>query len=425
MNRTTLAGLAAGALALGTTLAAGPAHATTTTDTYPDTPRFDPVLPIIHTTHLSDHLKANVLTPHPVCNAGEDFRTVVYKVTDDFLPVGTISTTNQTSQPVPLTQETSRSQTISLSVNGNQTSSVSGNLGGSTGTSANGNTLGGQAGIAFSLARTIGGTATYSLSWNVAQKIGPYQVDPGHTGEATYGFRAVTMKGTQQFCLANGTWSTPTAWSAFAPIKNEVRVRTYDTPSGAIGGVPNPQQAPQVPATHDDAGTVATPPADSGATGGAHDLTVGYTVSGAKVPGAAGLVAIHVKNVGTQRYYAEFPAVSFRVDVKTASGPQGVDRLITPGWFHGAYTQDLGFDEQTSTRSFLVTLANPVEPGEDQVVANLDFGDGLTKLGRITNRVEVSQVGRLADDTSTGNDQAVDSRTATRTDTGGRSNGLF
>lgn len=164
------------------------------------------------------------------------------------------------------------------------------------------------------------------------------------------------------------------------------------------------------------AGETATP---------AHDLSVGYTVSGIKAKGYAGLVAVHAKNVGSERYYSEFPAISFRIDVKTDKGPQGVDRVITPGWFNGAYTQDLGFDEKTSTRSFMVTLANPVEVGQDQLIANLDFGDGLTKEGRLENYVTVTQVGRLDDDKTTDNDQNVDSRQNTTTDFGNAHDGVF
>lgn len=109
----------------------------------------------------------------------------------------------------------------------------------------------------------------------------------------------------------------------------------------------------------------------------------------------------------------------------TAEGPEGVDRLITPGYFNGAYTRDLGFDPETSTRSFEVTLSNPVEKGEKQLIANLNFGDGLTKEGRLKNHITVTQTGRLPGDTSTGNDQNVDSRQHTVTD-GGRANmGIF
>lgn len=157
----------------------------------------------------------------------------------------------------------------------------------------------------------------------------------------------------------------------------------------------------------------------------AHDLQPHFTVSGAKATGYAGVVALRVKNVGTERYYSESTPVTFRVDVKTAKGPKGVDRIITPGWFNGAYTRDLGFDEKTSTRSFEVTLSNPVNKGQDQLVANLQFGDGGTSEGRLINSIEVTQTTRLSDDTSTGNDQHVSSTDATTLDTGGKSAGLF
>ncbi|WP_144790350.1 hypothetical protein [Kocuria palustris] len=155
------------------------------------------------------------------------------------------------------------------------------------------------------------------------------------------------------------------------------------------------------------------------------DLAVSYSSSALKAPGYAGLTAIYAENVGSERYYGEFPLVTFRVDVKTAGGPEGVDRLITPGYFNGAYTRDLGFDPATSTRSFEVTLSNPVEKGEKQLIANLNFGDGLTKEGRLTNYVTVTQTGRLAGDTSTANDQNVDSRQHTVTDFGNPNKGIF
>lgn len=157
----------------------------------------------------------------------------------------------------------------------------------------------------------------------------------------------------------------------------------------------------------------------------AQDLTVSFSSSAMKAPGYAGLTAIYAENVGSQRYYGEFPLVTFRVDVKTAGGPEGVDRLITPGYFNGAYTRDLGFDPETSTRSFEVTLSNPVEKGEKQLIANLNFGDGLTKEGRLTNYVTVTQTGRLAGDDSAANDQDIDSRQHTVTDGGRAAKGIF
>ncbi|KGM19034.1 MULTISPECIES: hypothetical protein [Corynebacterium] len=178
-------------------------------------------------------------------------------------------------------------------------------------------------------------------------------------------------------------------------------------------------ETPTAETTAPTAGTTAP------ATGEKYDLEPAIRVAGGKVPGYAGLVSVSAVNVGTEDYYAEFPAITFRIEVKTESGPQGVDRLITPGYFNGAYTRDLGFDRATSTRTFEVTLSNPIEAGEGRLIANLNFGDGATKKGRIVNYITVTQVGRLADDKSTGNDQNIDSREVTKTDTGRSNKGLF
>ena len=56
------------------------------------------------------------------------------------------------------------------------------------------------------------------------------------------------------------------------------------------------------------------------ATGEKYDLQPAIRVAGGKVPGFAGLVSISAENVGTEDYYAEFPAITFRIDVKTESG---------------------------------------------------------------------------------------------------------
>lgn len=37
------------------------------------------------------------------------------------------------------------------------------------------------------------------------------------------------MTGTRQYCKSNGTWSTPTAWRAFVPVKNDVKFDLYRT----------------------------------------------------------------------------------------------------------------------------------------------------------------------------------------------------
>lgn len=390
------------------------------TDSYTQTPLLNPNLPIINTTHGSDHIKANVLNPYPVCNASEDYRTVVYSVSDNWLPVGTISTYNQTSGPIPLTQTTSKTQTISITVNGSSTQSVSGNLGSSGSNTQDGSTAGGQAGIAFSLARTIGGQASYSLTWNVGQQVGPYQVPAGYTGEATYGFRSVNMSGTQQFCKANGTWSTPTLWTAFVPIKNEVRVKLYGSAvDSADKGQPSQNYVAPLPKPA--TGVDMTTPASQQV----NDLQPYMTVSGAKAAGFAGSAALHIKNVGSGRYYADFPVVSFLVEVKTESGPQGVDRVITPSWFSGAYVQDLGFDRARSTHSYLVTLSNPVELNSDITVAAFSFNDGNTSVGRLKNYVTISQIGRVEGDTSYYNDTLVDSRQTTLNDFGNKIVGIF
>ncbi|MDD7384151.1 MAG: hypothetical protein SPI12_06420, partial [Actinomycetaceae bacterium] len=355
----TLTGLAGTALLLATSLL--PAHADTIVNHYPETPTLNPTLPIINTYHGADHLKANILNPHPVCNAAQDYRTVIYRVDDHFLPVGTISAHNQTNSTIPLTQTTSKAQSISLSINGSKTESISFNGSGSKDNVT--------AGISMSLTKTLGLQGSYSLSWNVGQQIGPYNVPSGYTGEATYGFRAITMSGTLQTCLPNGTWANPTAYTAFVPIKNDVRVRLYNNPADAA-----------VPAGEETHTTVAQPTAqptsDQATPNPGLDLEPYLTVSDLKAKGFAGSVALHIKNTGTQRYYADFPAISFKVEVKTAAGPQGVDRLITTLGFKGATVRDLGFNEKTSTRTFMVTLSNPILAGEQQTVAAFSFGDG-------------------------------------------------
>lgn len=233
-NRKTAGKCAAVAATLGL-VASGmgaQAQADTLNDHYPETPNTNVDLPIVNTYHGSDHIKANILNPRPVCNSAEDFRTVVYKVKDNFTPAGTISATNGTSSTIPLTQDLSKSQSISMSIKGDRTSTTSVNLGGD----ASGDKGSISTGISYSLAKTLGFDASYSLSWDVGQTIGPYDVPAGKTGEATYGFRTITMTGTQQYCKPNGTWSTPRKWTAFTPIKNQVNVKLYENPAGAAEG---------------------------------------------------------------------------------------------------------------------------------------------------------------------------------------------
>lgn len=458
-QRRRTAGLIAGLAIAGTALIAPAASAATQTESYPETPAVNAKLPIVHTTHGSDHMKANVLNPRPVCNPWEDHRTVVYKVTDNFMPAGTISTTNQTKKDIPLQQNLSKSQSITLSVNGDRTETTSMNMGGK----GSGKGAEGSFGISHQIATKLGASASYSLSWEAGQSIGPYDVPPNHTGEATYGFRVLNMTGTQQYCKPNGTWSTPTFWSAMQPMKNEVRVKLYDdiadsyapnkdaqnttdvndpkvveeekSPEADAEVIKDNEVAPEEKAVseaegkkEEEADKKVQEDVENGKTDEAKqklDLKPVLTTSGAKHAGYAGTVALRLENVGSERYYGDFPAVQYRVDVKTAEGPKGVDRLITPRSSNGAHIRDLGFDEKSSTRSFEVTLANPINAGESARVANLDFGDGNTKEGRLKNYIEVTQISRLKGDNSTDNDQNVDSREITVKDTGKKAEGLF
>ena len=458
-KRRRTAGLIAGLAIAGTALIAPAASAATQTESYPETPAVNAKLPIVHTSHGSDHMKANVLNPRPVCNPWEDHRTVVYKVTDNFMPAGTISTTNQTKKDIPLQQDLSKSQSITLSVNGDRTETTSMNAGGK----GSGKNSEGSFGISHQIATKLGASASYSLSWEAGQSIGPYDVPPNHTGEATYGFRVLNMTGTQQYCKPNGTWSTPTFWSAMQPMKNEVRVKLYDdiadsyapnkdaqnttdvndpkvveeekSPEADAEVIKDNEVAPEEKVVseaegkkEEEADKKVQEDVENGKTDEAKqklDLKPVLTTSGAKHAGFAGTVALRLENVGTERYYGNYPAVQYRVDVKTAEGPKGVDRLITPRSSNGAHIRDLGFDEKTSTRSFEVTLANPINAGESARVANLDFGDGNTKEGRLKNYIEVTQISRLKGDNSTDNDQNVDSREITVKDTGKKAEGLF
>ena len=441
------------------------ATAQTFEESYPETPATNSALPIIHTYRGSDHLKSNILNPRPVCNSTEDYRTIVYKVKDNFLPVGTISTTNLTDSDIPLSQDLSRTQTISASVNGSKTETL--NLGGS------GSKDGIEGNIGYSLAKSLGWDVSAELSWNVGQKIGPYDVPAGNTGEATYGFRTITMTGTQQRCRPNGTWATPTAWIANMPVKNEVRVKNYSTPAGSWAPNKGAQVTDTVenpnPAYNEDVKKIetganlddVTKVTDDEATDvtnndianeGAEiideveenaadevnevvdtqadaqrdlDLQPYFTTSSWKVPGAAGSVALRVKNTGAKRYWGEFPALTFRVEVGTEAGPEGVDRLITTTQYNGTHIRDLGYDFDRGIRTFEVTLSNPILAGDEMLLGAFSFGDGNTKEGRLYNYMKVTQTGRLSEDTSFYNDQDVDSRDVTVSDFGKKIRGVF
>ena len=469
MRASRIAGAAKAAIAAVAAVAIAGSGITATAQTfeesYPETPATNSALPIIHTYRGSDHLKANVLNPRPVCNSTEDYRTIVYKVKDNFLPVGTISTTNLSDNAIPLSQDLSRTQTISASVNGSKTETLS--LGGS------GSKKGIEGNIGYSLAKSLGWDVSGSLSWSVGQKIGPYDVPAGNTGEATYGFRTVTMTGTQQRCRPNGTWATPTAWVANMPVKNEVRVKNYSTPAGSwapnrgaqvTDTVENPNPAynedvekietganlDDVTAVDNDEATDVTN--NDIANEGAEvineveenaadevnevvdtqadaqrdlDLQPYFTASSWKVPGAAGSVALRLKNTGAKRYWGEFPALTFRVEVGTEAGPEGVDRLITTTQYNGTHIRDLGYDHDRGIRTFEVTLSNPILAGDEMLLGAFSFGDGNTKEGRLYNYMKVTQTGRLAGDTSFYNDQDVDSRDVTVSDFNKKIRGVF
>lgn len=469
MRASRIAGAAKAAIAAVAAVAIAGSGITATAQTfeesYPETPATNSALPIIHTYRGSDHLKANILNPRPVCNSTEDYRTIVYKVKDNFLPVGTISTTNLSDNAIPLSQDLSRTQTISASINGSKTETLS--LGGS------GSKKGIEGNIGYSLAKSLGWDVSGSLSWSVGQKIGPYDVPAGNTGEATYGFRTVTMTGTQQRCRPNGTWATPTAWVANMPVKNEVRVKNYSTPAGSwapnkgaqvTDTVENPNPAynedvekietganlDDVTAVDNDEATDVTN--NDIANEGAEvideveenaadevnevvdeqadaqrdlDLQPYFTASSWKVPGAAGSVALRLKNTGAKRYWGEFPALTFRVEVGTEAGPEGVDRLITTTQYNGTHIRDLGYDYDRGIRTFEVTLSNPILAGDEMLLGAFSFGDGNTKEGRLYNYMKVTQTGRLAGDTSLYNDQDVDSRDVTVSDFNKKIRGVF
>ncbi|MDD7542263.1 MAG: hypothetical protein SPK50_08040 [Mobiluncus porci] len=425
----------AGAALLGTAMII-PANADTFQNYGPETVINNANLPLINTYRSASYLKPNVLNAYPVCNAGEDLRTVVYKVTTEFEPKGTISSTNRTAEAIPLTQTLSKTESISFTYKSELNAGLSA-------TASTNNAPGTpNASITASLAKTMGYSISYALSYTAGQQIGPYMVPAGNTGEATYGFRTIKMSGTQQACKPNGTWGPAFAWSSKAPVKNEVVVKMYATPDGAIGGVgdTNPSDNAGFPApTEQFQASTELPTVDPSKGDPSLDLKPYLTVSALKSPGFAGAVALRVKNVGSTNYYGEFPTVSFLVKVHRASGPEGVDRLITPGQFKGSTVEDLGFDKATSTRTFRVTVSNLIKPGDTMLIANFNFGDGYIgtandKDKRLKNWIEVSQLGRLSGDVSVTNDRNLDSRVAnpadakdwvTTTDLGNRNAGLF
>ncbi|MDY6049484.1 MAG: hypothetical protein SPI77_02780 [Corynebacterium sp.] len=442
--RSAFAAVAACAMAITSMAPIADAQSTPGTDTgtyinsYPETPLTNAKLPIVHTQRKSDHIRASMVNKHPVCNSTEDVRTVIYRANEKFVPIGAISAKNTTDADIPLTQSLSQSITISESM----TTSLTVSMGYE------------QDPITLGLALALGRTTSKSLTWSEGQQIGPYMISPGETGTATYGFRTLQLTGTQQYCLPNGTWSTPTPYIMLAPMDKHVVVETAADTAGNYDGYAevqaqvNEQVANQEEFNKDyyayvDAriksaeseaalldmggnGEGIDPNEGAGQTH-AYDLTPVLTT--AKADGFSGAVALRVKNVGTKDYFNDFPAVQFRVDVKSAPDTpeslQGVDRWMTPGWFNGAYTRDLGYNTATGTRTFLVSLSNPIKAGETKLVANLHFGDGLIEGERQHNIIEVTQIGRAEGDTSFYNDQKMSSLDITTNDFGNKVAGRF
>lgn len=146
------------------------------------------------------------------------------------------------------------------------------------------------------------------------------------------------------------------------------------------------------------------------------DLGVHYTVSTAKLEGEAGTVAVRLDNEGAQRYFGEFPLVTFEVKIVTAKGPEGVNRNIRTRGFNGAHVEDLGFDAATSTRTYRIILSNPVEKGvKNYPIAAFDFGIGGTREGQVVQKIVTTQTRRLPGDEANANDQGVDSSVAGNT----------
>lgn len=169
-----------------------------------------------------------------MCNALEDHRTVIYQVQDTFTPIGAIEMKNASSSAVPLSQELSKTQSIALKISGDYGKTFGGLTAGLTAVADN--LTGNISATAPQESMHIQPSIEYSLSWTAGQQIGPYQVPAGHTGKATYGFRQLAFKGTQQRCLANGTWSNTWAYHGLAPLSNAVVLKVYGNPASEAAG---------------------------------------------------------------------------------------------------------------------------------------------------------------------------------------------
>lgn len=170
-------------------------------------------VPIVHTS-TNGPVRANLLNPRPVCNHG-DYRTTVTRVSDTFKPYGAIETTNDTREPMALSQTLSQQKTVSASVTGD---------------------VGGQfSGVTAKISATI----SRQMSWSVGQTIGPFQVPVGHSARATYGFRITSFSGTQQRCRLNGTWGPAWTFKGHAPRTLAVQFDVFDDPTDLVPGGKN------------------------------------------------------------------------------------------------------------------------------------------------------------------------------------------
>ncbi|WP_162872726.1 hypothetical protein [Austwickia chelonae] len=156
-------------------------------------------------------VRHNILNPAPVCNAWQDTRITITKVHAHFKPSGAIETTNNTSGPLPLTQNLTKTKTFNASISGSFGFDV------------------------FSAVKaTISPGLSFSMAWNVGQTIGPYQVPPGKTARASYGFNTISFEGTRQGCNLDGTWAKPTYTRGTAPVASNVHVQFYDNPADVM-----------------------------------------------------------------------------------------------------------------------------------------------------------------------------------------------
>lgn len=198
------------------------------------TPDNNAMLPLINVQRPSSRLKPNLINPRPVCNSLEDHRTVIYQVQDTFTPIGAIETKNATQAPIQLAQTLSKTQSINLQISGDYSKSFPSFMGSLTAVADN---LTGNASVSGPKESLgIKPSVSYTISWTAGQNVGPYEVPAGYTGKATYGFRTIAFTGTQQRCLANGTWSTPWTYRGTAPLSNAVVVNLYNNVASTATG---------------------------------------------------------------------------------------------------------------------------------------------------------------------------------------------